>query len=255
MGNAIPVPNTAGNVPSAHQPNVQSGAVNQVRVSDHHQPPPPRRSSSFLPTLRRRATEPLPQSHRQRYTQRPGETHTRYTYNFNQNHRCSGYTFGFAQRDNECSDDETKSATYRPTTRYKFGFVSNSQTMSSLNGDHCEHGHTNSHHMLDNTRGCDSRHARSRTLDEIHRRDEPHSYTEHIRAMAGQMYGDPPTHSRTPTRHRHTNRRADVYIDSHSHNYAHNQALTRQHFGLWGGGSYDIIDQIPIQNSFFAPYP
>ncbi|XP_022624091.1 partitioning defective 3 homolog B-like [Seriola dumerili] len=232
MASANPAASTATNVSNSHQSNPQASSSNQVRVRDacHQlQPPPPRRSSSLLPALRRRASEPLPHSHRQRHTQRPGETHTRYTYGFNQRERRSGYTFGFTQRDREHSDEEggcVQNDVYRPSTRYEFGFVSHSQTLSNLNRDRYEYGyprgHTHSrmpadtqgHTVVDNTRGrafvdaqgnthgCKSRHARSRTLDTIHSQDgsQGNSYTENIRAMAGQMYGDPPTHSRIPTR-------------------------------------------------------
>lgn len=38
-----------------------------------------------------------------------------------------------------------------------------------------------------------SRCARSRTLDDVHRGDDP--YVENIRSVAGRMYGDPPAHA------------------------------------------------------------
>lgn len=225
-------------------------------------------------------SEPLPHSHRQRYTQRPGETYTRYTYGFNQKDRCSGYTFVFTQGDIEYSDDEegyTQNDVYRPALRYEFGFVPHSQTLSSfsrstegnLNKGRLDygytHGHTRSRTLADmqgrttadnthchtpsdaqgNTDGCKSRHSRSRTHDGVHRQDgsQGNSYTENIRAMAGQMYGDPPSHSRIPTHcpNRNTHRSADRYLDAHSHdahthNYAHNRVLTRHHHLQLSGG-------------------
>lgn len=286
VGSANPAPSAATNGSAAYQQNTQTGSSNQVRVGDafhlqqqqqqHQQPPPPRRSSSLLPTLRRRASEPLPHSHRQRYTQRPGETHTRYTFGFNQRERRSAYTFGFTQRDVEYSDDDAQNDVHGPATRYEFGFVSHSQmpgsfdraTEGNLNRESFDYGHAHGHARsrtpadmqgrttLDNTHndvlgdaqgnthGCKSGHARSRMLDAIHGHvsSQSASYTENIRAMAGQMYGDPPTHSRIPSRtahNRNTHRSADRYLDAHSHNYAHNRALTRHHHhlrlsgGLW----------------------
>lgn len=276
MASTYPAPGTATNGSTAYQPNNQIGSSNQVRVGDafHHQqqqqqPPPPHRSSSLLPMLRRRASEPLPHSHRQRYTQRPGETHTRYTYGFSQRERRSGYIFGFTQRDVEYSDDDAQNDVCRPATGYESGFVSHSQTLSSfnrpaegnLNRESHDYGythgharsrtpaHTHAHTTLDNTPSqafCDTqgnthghkfRYARSRTPDAIHRQDgcQSPSYTENIRAMAGQMYGDPPTHSRIPTR-AEQNRNADRYVDARSHNYAHNRALTRHHHLRLSGG-------------------
>lgn len=275
MSSANPAPNTATNGSSTHQLNNHKGSSNQVRVSDachQQQPPPPHRSSSLLPTLRRRASEPLPHSHRQRYTQRPGETHTRYTYGHSQRERRSGYTFGLTQRDIEHSDDDggyAQKDVYRPATRNEFGFVSHSQTLScfnrptegNLNRECYDHGYTHGHargRTLADTQGHTSpdnarvhtyvdaqgnthvrraRHTRSRTLDAVHT-SQSNSYTENIRAMAGQMYGDPPTHSRIPTRspNRNTHTSADRYLDAHTHNYAHNRALTRhQHLQLSGG--------------------
>lgn len=271
MGSANSAPSTATNGSAAYQPNTQTGSSYQVRVGDalhQPQPPPPHRSSSLLPTLRRRASEPLPHSHRQRYTQRPGETHTRYTYGFNQRERRSGYTFGLTQRGVEHSDDEggyAQKDAYRPATRYEF--VSHSQTLSgvyrpaegNLNRESYDcgytHGHARSRTLADmqghtaldnthpraftdaqgNTRGRPSRHARSRTPDATHRRDGSQNdrYTDNIRAMAGQMYGDPPTHSRIP---RNTHTPADRYLDAHSHNYEHNRAFNRHHHLRLSGG-------------------
>lgn len=242
---------------ASHQPGTQTASANQVRVaSRQEQPPLPRRSSSLLvvPALRRRASEPLPPGLRQRYAQRPGETHTRYTYGLAQADRCSGYTFGLAQRE-YCDDDDddegwyAQSAACRSGTRYRF--VPNSQTCSNLN--RFEYGYPHSQRFadmhgypaLDNTHGRvvfdaqgnarnpNPRHSRSRTLDDFHVRipSQGNAYTENIRAMAGQMYGDPPPHSRAPAR---SHRFADMYIDAHSHNHAHNRALTRQHYGYSG---------------------
>lgn len=265
MGSATPATGSGAHDTATHQPNPQTGSNNQVRVGDachrQEQPPPPRRSSSLLPALRRRASEPLPHSHRQRYTQRPGETHTRYTYGFNQRERHSGYTFGFTQRDAdvEYSHDEggyTQSDVYRSDRRYEFGPVAHSQTLSSLNRptegnlnrERYEYGYTHGHaHSrtpadtqgrvpLDNTHG----HALVDTQGNTHSRKLTHArthssrsnaYTENIRAMAGQMYGDPPTQSRIPT-----NRITHGYVDTHSHNYAHNHALTRHHHLHFSGG-------------------
>lgn len=233
-----------------HQPNIQASSSNQVRTGDgrhQSQPSPPRRSSSlFLPSLRRRATEPLPPSHRQRYAQRPGETHTRYTYGFSRTHGRSGYTFGFRQRDNECGHDDGEYAQHRQTVR-----SSNKPTEGNLNGERCECGqtltgaHDNacSHSLADSqgdarrhvdTRGHEGRRTRSRTLGDLHDH-ESNSYTENIRAMAEQMYGDSPTHSKMPTRgqsNSNAHRSADSYVDAHSHNCIHNQSLTRRYFQL-----------------------
>lgn len=237
MNSANPVPTMATNGPATHQPNNHMGSSNQVRVSDacrhQQQPPPPHRSSSLLPTLRRRASEPLPHSHRQRYTQRPGETHTRYTYGFNRRERRSGYTFGLAQRD--IYDDEKDACS--PDNRYQFGFVPHSQTLNlNLNRESYEYGyrcnptlvdtqgHTTSDnaHMFVDAQDCKSRHARSLMPDTCHS-SQSNSYTENIRAMAGQMYGEPPTHTHSRIPNRNTS--ADRYADAHS--YTHNQALTR----------------------------
>ena len=275
-------PSAATNGSAAYRPNAQSGSSNQVRVGDafrhqqqqqqqQQQPPPPRRSSSLLPMLRRRASEPLPHSLRQRYAQRPGETHTRYTYGFNQRERRSGYIFGFTQKDLEYSDDEAQNNVYSPASRYEFGYVGHSQTLSSLSGpsegnlnrESHNYGYTHEHARsrtpvdmqghttLNNTynhtlrdaqggaQGHRSRHARSRTLDAIHTQDKHQSntYTENIRAMAGQMYGDPPPHGGIRSeQNRNRHRSADRYVDAHTHNYAHNRALTRHHHLRLSGG-------------------
>uniref|UniRef100_A0A3Q3WI03 PDZ domain-containing protein n=1 Tax=Mola mola TaxID=94237 RepID=A0A3Q3WI03_MOLML len=59
-----------------------------------------------------------------------------------------------------------------------------------------------------------------------------------LRALQ-QMYGDPPTHSRIPTRtgqNRNAHISANRYIDEQSHNYAYNRALTRHHHLRLSGG-------------------
>lgn len=279
MTSGNPAANTPTNVSTTHQPGTQTVSRNQVRVDDAHlqqqqqqQPPPPHRSSSLLPTLRRRASEPQPHNHRHHYTHKPGDTHTRYTYRFNQRERCSGYTFGLAQRDTEYSDDEggyVQNDGYRPGVRHDLGAVSHSQTLSSinrhtegnLNRERSEYGYTQvctrsqtpvDRIPLDNTQyytytdaqgNADrhkSRHTRSRTLDDINSQDshQSSSYVENIRAMAGQMYGEPHTHSRipTPAQNRNTHTPADMYVDAHSHNYAYNRALTRHHHLSFSGG-------------------
>lgn len=272
VANSNPPAGTAANGSSAYQPNPQTGSGNQVQAGDafhRQQPPPPRRSSSLLPMLRRRATEPLPQSHRERYAQRPGETHTRYTYGFSQKERRSGYIFGFSQREAEYTNDDAQNVPYRVATGYEPGFVCHSQTLSSfntpaegnLNRGSYDYGYARGRTpapmhgpaALDNAPSqafCDAqgnahghkfRPARSRTLDAIHRQDgrQSPSYTDNIRAMAGQMYGDPPTRSRLPARterNGNTHRSVDRYVDAHSHNYEHNRALTRNHHLRLSGG-------------------
>ncbi|KAI9525791.1 hypothetical protein NQZ68_002339 [Dissostichus eleginoides] len=186
---ASPAPNSNGS--SAHP---QYNSNNQVRAGDgppqKQQPPPPSRSSSLLPTLRRRASEPLSLSHRQRYTQRPGDTHTRYTYGLNQKERSSGYTFGLAQKDSDDEGGYAHKDELRPTSQYEFGFVSHSQTLSgfptNLNRESYHYGYT---HRPDNAHTHKVRLARSRTPDPPHRRDSSQRYTENIRAMAGQIRG------------------------------------------------------------------
>lgn len=221
--------NTSNPVTSTHQSILQPSSSNQVRASDacrqqQQQPPPPRRSSSLLPTLRRRASEPLPHGHRQRHAQRPGETHTRYTYGLNHRERCSGYTFGFTQRPSDTQTGaprEFDSNLNRETLGCRRGHT-RSRTLTDMQGNVAldnARGHT----YVDSQRDTDARgyrHTRSRTLDAIQC-----SYTDNIRAMAGQMYGEPLPHSRIPP-HRH--------VDTHSHNYAHNRALTRHIFTAEG---------------------
>lgn len=273
MSSGSLAPSTPTHDSTSYQPSTPIGSSNQVRVGDaclQQQPPPPHRSSSLLPALRRRVSEPQPQSHRQHYAHKPGETHTRYTYRFNERERCSGYTFGLAQRDTEYSDDEggyTQNDVFRSGARHNLGVLAHSQTLSSINKhadgtfsrERSENRYTQRHtrsqtpveHItLDNTytyvdaqgnaNSRTSGHTRSRTLDAIHSRDSQggNSYVENIRAMAGQMYGDPRAHSRVPARapDRNTRTSADMFVDAHSHNYVHNRALTRHHHLRLSGG-------------------
>ncbi|MEQ2254473.1 hypothetical protein ILYODFUR_004125 [Ilyodon furcidens] len=230
---------TATNTNSNHQPNVKAGSSNQVRVGDlcHQQPALPRRSSSLLPTLRRRVSEPLTHSHIQRCRQRPEQMNT---YGFKHTDACRGF-------DNEKRDAQY--AVHRSNTINKFGFVSNSRPPGNLNRGRYDSEHTRSRMFadthqgrirLDNTHACTavdaegnmqrhadkSRHTRSRTLDDIHAQDGIQSsrYIENIRAMAGQMYGAPPSHSRITSRH-HTS-------SIHSHHTPHYRVATRKHTQL-----------------------
>lgn len=215
MADGNPAPSTAKDV--SHQANTQPGFSNQVRAGEACLQP--RRSSSLLPAQRRRVSEPLPHTHR------PGETHTRYTYRFSQREMSGG-----------CSEAE------RSDVRRDLGFVS-LRSNTNLNTERSECGHTRRRApadptALDNTRchprpdapgdggRCRSRHTRSRTLDSID--SQSNTYTENIRAMAGQMYGEP--------QNRNTHRAANTYVDSHTHNFAHNRALTRQHHLRLSGG-------------------
>lgn len=229
MPGSTPVPHAAANGPPASQPS----SSNQVRGADainrhreHQQPPVPRRSSSLLPALRRRASEPLPQSLRERYTHKPGDTHTRYTYGAAQ--RRSGYQFGFSHQDVEYDDDII---VRKPVSSYHF--LPHSQTLGGLHSpnlnsyDYRYRGRRSpadleSRYFLDNYRSQGS------------------SYTDNIRAMAGQMYGEPPERSRVPfrtQRNRNTHHSLDRYMtDTHSYNYAHDRALTRHHHLRLSGG-------------------
>lgn len=220
---------TASNL-SSSQPTIPAGSNNQVRAGDvcQLQPAVPHRSSSLLPLLRRRGSEPLTLSHRQRYARRPGETHTRYTYGFSQSDTCPA----FMQEDG----DKGRNA---PSNlhRSKHKFISVSQSSSSWNRPKernvSEQAHI--HVGLDNRivdaqgntrRRADAhrrkaRHTRSRTLDDI--RDDgsqSYLYVENIRAMSGRMYGDPPTHTDRNT---------------HLHKYTHNRYSSRQQVRLSGG--------------------
>lgn len=245
---------------------------NQVGVGDPPQqlqqpPTPPRRSSSFLPMLRRRASEPLAHSHRT-HTQQPFETNTRCTYNFSQRQRHGEYPGSIMPR--ECWDDGQNDV-YIAAVGYDSGFFRHGQNLSSydqptevnlnMRSYNCgsmqgrESTHRQDHTILQNTHSqvfSDAqrntqhnqrlRHTRSHTTDSIHTHD---GYTENIRAMAGQMYGDPPTPSIRATRmdlNRNTHAPADRY--AHSHNYTHNRALGRHHHrwlsgGLWPRFNFD----------------
>lgn len=160
--------------------------------------PPQRHSSLFLPSLRRRASEPLPPKLRQPYSQWPGDAHIRHTHEL----RRSGYTFGF--REGEFEDDvQTGDYEYtrigRALTDIRENLLTDSQGNHYLNTQ--DDGHCG-------------------------------SYTNNIRAMAGQMYGEPnlpETQSRIPTL-----RTEQVYVDQH--NYALNRALTRHHHLRHSGG-------------------
>lgn len=241
-----PPPATTTKGSAAYQPNAQTSLANQVREGDQQQqqrrreqPSPPPRSSSLFLLLRRRATEPLPPSHRERYMQRPGVAHTRYTHGFSQRERQSGYIFGFTQGNDDLYDG------YEPR------FVPHSQTLGSLyapvgaNLNRESYHYDERHPALDNAhtvafrdaQGNTRRHLRSRTPDAYLAQDGRHSpsYTDNIRAMAGQMYGDPRAHCRAPGS-RNTRRATDAYIDAHSHNYAHDRAFTRHHHLRLSGG-------------------
>uniref|UniRef100_A0A1A8G3P0 Par-3 partitioning defective 3 homolog B n=1 Tax=Nothobranchius korthausae TaxID=1143690 RepID=A0A1A8G3P0_9TELE len=206
--------NTATSI-SSSQPNVvQAGSNNQVRVADGHQPPPvlPRRSS-LLPALRRRASEPL--SHRRR----PGDTHTRYTYSFNRADKCSALALKGGGKEKETQN--------RPDE----GYLNRERFSDDLDNTHT---HSDSQGNTHNTHRHKSRHTRSRTLDDVHIEN---SYIEDIRAMAGQMYGDPPTRNR----------------NTHLHNYTHNHIMTRQHIGLNAGRSAPPQSQQPPSNARYHP--
>ncbi|KAK5847609.1 hypothetical protein PBY51_016723 [Eleginops maclovinus] len=182
-----PAPNSNGS--SAHPQYNYTGSNNQVRASDgppqqqqqQQQPPLPCRSSSLLPTLRRRASEPLSIGLRQRHTQRPGDTHTRHTYGLNQE-RSSGYTFGLAQRDSDDEGGYAQKDAYRPASQYEFGFVSHSHTLSdfptNLNRECYDYGYTH-----------------SRALAETHRHDRPDNAHTHKDSWGHSAYQGP---SRVP---------------------------------------------------------
>lgn len=204
---------TATNL-SSSQPTVSAGSNYQVRVGDvcQLQPAVPHCSSSLLPMLRRRASEPLTLSHRQRYAQRPGDTHTRYTYGFNQSATCAGFT-------QEDGDKGRNAPSNLHRSKHKFVFVSQSPSgwnrPKERNVSEQAHIHVGLDNRIVDTQGNTrrradahrrkARHARSRTLDDL--RDDgaqPCLYVENIRAMSGRMYGDPPTHTNRNTHLQYT---------------------------------------------------
>lgn len=254
MASSNPASSTTTNGSAANQASTLTG-FNQVRVGGPLQqqqpqtpPTPPRRSSSFFPMLRRRASEPLPHSYRA-HTQKPVETNTRYTYDFSQRQRHGGNTGGFIP--GECCDDEQTDA-YAAAVGLHSVFFPHSQSHSgykrftegNLNRDGYNYGRTQSraparmqdHAILQNmqgqvlydaqgnTRSQRLRHTRSCTSDSIHTHD---GYTENIRAMAGQMYGDPPTHNWTYT---------PADRPTHSHSYTVSRAVSRHHHVRLSGG-------------------
>lgn len=238
-------------------------SLNQVRegepLQQPQQPPtPPRRSSSFFPMQRWQASKLLPHSYTT-HMQKPVETNPRYNFNFSQSQRHDSYIGGFIPRqycDEEQNNVYTAAVCYdsvfSPHGQYLSGYKR--PTAGNINRESYRYGSTErqasaymqDHAILQNmhrevfhdapgiTGGQRLRHPRSHTLDSIHTRD---GYTENIRAMAGQMYGDPPSHRRTPT-HTDVNRNAHMAADgyAHSHNYTHNRALTRHHHLRLSGG-------------------
>lgn len=246
---------------SVSQPSTLSG-FNQVGVGDppsqQLQPPtPPRRSSSFLPMLRRRASESLPHSYRT-HTEKPVETNTRYNYNFSQRQRdghyigsfmpgeyyhdaqhdvystAAGYDSGFFPRGQNLSGYKRSTEVNLNRESYNYGGMQS--LVSALRQDHAivQNMHSQVFYGAEgNTRNQRLRHTRSHTSGSIHTHD---GYTENIRAMAGQMYGDPPTHSIRAT-HRDLNPNTHTPADryAHSHNHTHNRALSRHHH-LWLSG-------------------
>lgn len=242
MASTNSAPSATTNGSAAYQPSTLTGSSNQVRVGDalHQQqrqpPPPPCRSSSFHPMLRRRASEPLHHSHRQK----PGETHARYTYGFSQNEKQSNYIFGFMERE-YCDAQNDVCAT---AAGYNSVFLSQSQTLNSfnrpaernLNRQSYNYGHTHGqmpahvhgHTIVDNKHGqpfCDPqgstrshvfRNAQSQTLDAIHTNE---GYTDNIRVISEQLYGCPPTCSRIPTR-LEQNRNTHIAKLKHTHTHS-----------------------------------
>lgn len=254
MASTNPGPSTTVSGSTANQPSTAM-SFNQVRVGDplqqqQQQPPtPPRRSSSFIPMLRWRASELLPHSYTT-HMQEAVETIPRCSYNSSQSQRHGSYIGGFIPR--QYCDDEHNNV-YTAAVWYDSVFSPHSQH-KNMNRESSRCGSTQRRapaHMQDraflqnmhreafheaqgDTGGQRLRHTRSHTLDSIHTRD---GYTENIRAMAGQMYGDPPSHRRTPTQtdvNRNAHMAADGY--AHSHNYTHNRALTRHHHLRLSGG-------------------
>ncbi|TNN28452.1 Partitioning defective 3 B [Liparis tanakae] len=196
MGGGNAAPTTNGS--AANRPINPAAAGNQVRASaarfhlqtqtqtqtQTQQPLPPCRSSSLLAAPRRRASE--------RYAQRE---------------RPRGYALALAHGDIEYDDDDGgdeggrgRRDAYRPTSRYEFGFVPRGQAASGLefSGAGYTHGYACGRAYADAQ-------GRARRLN---------AYAEDIRATAGQMYGDPPTHR---------------YL------HAHQRALARPHLQLSAG--------------------
>lgn len=266
MATTNPAPSTTASGSTAPQPSTMM-SLNQVRAGDPlqqpQQPPtPPRRSSSFFPMRRWHASELLPHSYTT-HMQKPVETNPRYAYNFSQSQRQGSYIRGFIPR--QYSDDEQNDvftaagwydSVFSPLSQNLNGYKR--PTEGNINRESYRYGSTQRRvpvHMQDhaipqnmhsqvfydaqgNTGSQRLRHSRSHTLDSIHRHD---GYTENIRAMAGQMYGEPPTHTDL---NRNAHMPADRY--AHSHNYTHNRSLTRHHHlrlsgGLWHGAFTQAI--------------
>lgn len=268
MASTNPAPSTTTNGSAASQPSTLTG-FNQVGAGDpppqQLQPPPtpPRRSSSFLPMLRRRATEPLPHSYRT-HMQKPVETNARYTHDFRGRQRHGGYIGSIMPRE-YCDDGQND--VYTAAVGYDSGFFPHGENLSgynqpteiNLNRESYNYGgpqsrayeHRQDYTILQNmhsqafydaqgqTHSQRLRHTRSHTSDSINTHD---GYTENIRATAGQMYGDPPTHTIRPTHidlNRNTHTPADRY--AHSHNYTHNRALSRHHHLRLSGGLWHSV--------------
>lgn len=262
MASTNPAPSTTG--VAANQPSTMMSLI-QVSVGDPLQQPqlqpqpqpllpptPPRRSSSFLPMQRWRASQLLPNSYR---THMPVERNSSYTYDFSQRQRHDSYIGSFMPRqycDNEQNDVYTAAVWYNSHSQNLSGYKRH--TGGNLNRESYSYGSTQSRapvHMEDhtilqnmhsqvfqdalgNTGSQRLRHTRSHTLNSIHTHD---GYTENIRAMAGQMYGDPTTHRRPATRiDLNTNTQMSPDRCVHSHNYTHNCALARHHHLRLSGG-------------------
>lgn len=269
LASTNPGPSTTVSGSTANQPSTTM-SLNQVRAGDPlqqpQQPPtPPRRSSSFIPMQRWRASELLPHSYTT-HMQKPVETNPRYPYNFS-------YIGGFIPRQ-YCDDEQNNVHTaavcydsvFSPHGQNLSGYKR--QTAGNINRESYRYGSTprrapayvQDHAILQNTHrevfhdargntGSQSlRHTRSHTLDSIHTRD---GYTENIRAMAGQMYGDPPSRRRTPTQtdvNRNAHMAAERY--TYSHNYTHNRALTRHHHLRLSGGLWHRV--FPFETRCFT---
>lgn len=247
MASTNSAPSATTNGSAAYQPSTLTRSSNQVRVGDalHQQrqqpPPPPCRSSSFHPMLRRRASEPLRHSHRQK----TGETHTRYTSGFSQNEMQSNYIFGFMEK--EYCDAQNDLGT--TPAGYNSVFLSQSQTLNSfkrpeernLNRQSYNYGQTNSqmstrvhgHTIVDGQAFCDpqgSTHCHTqhvRTFDAFHTNE---GYTDNIRVKSGQLYGRPPAGSRIPTG-LEQNRNTHIAKLKHTHTHS---LLRHRNFQLSG---------------------